>query len=61
MRNSLLAAAVAFVIGGATVGSLMSYAQPVPPPGTGCWPGHGRPGGAASRADGADGLDARLA
>jgi hypothetical protein len=38
MRNSLLAAAVAFVIGGATVGSLISYAQPAPPPGTGAGP-----------------------
>jgi hypothetical protein len=35
MRNTLLAAAVAFVIGGATVGSLVSYAQPAPPPGPG--------------------------
>ena len=32
MRQTLLAAAVAFVIGGATVGSLISYAQPAPPP-----------------------------
>jgi hypothetical protein len=32
MRNTLLAAAAAFVIGGASVGSLMSYAQPAPPP-----------------------------
>jgi hypothetical protein len=43
MRNSLLAAAVAFVIGGATVGSLMSYAQPAPPPGPG--PAMDGPGG----------------
>ena len=35
MRNTLLAAAAAFVIGGATVGSLISYAQPAPPPGPG--------------------------
>jgi hypothetical protein len=35
MRNTLLAAATAFVIGGATVGSLISYAQPAPPPGPG--------------------------
>ena len=40
MRNTLLAAAAAFVIGGATVGSLISYAQPAPPPGPGA--GHGR-------------------
>ena len=33
MRNTLLAAAAAFVIGGATVGSLISYAQPAPPAG----------------------------
>jgi hypothetical protein len=33
MRNTLLAAAVAFVVGGATVGSLLTYAQPAPPPG----------------------------
>ena len=33
MRNTLLAAAAAFVIGGVTVGSLISYAQPAPPPG----------------------------
>jgi hypothetical protein len=32
MRKTLLAAAAAFVIGGATIGSLMSYAQPAPPP-----------------------------
>jgi hypothetical protein len=32
MRNILLAAAAAFVIGGATVGSMMSYAQPAQPP-----------------------------
>lgn len=31
MRNTLLAAAVAFVVGGASVGSLMTYAQPAPP------------------------------
>ncbi|HVC59390.1 MAG TPA: hypothetical protein VND19_03360 [Acetobacteraceae bacterium] len=42
MRKTLLAAAAAFVIGGATVGSLISYAQPVPPPGPG--PGMGGPG-----------------
>ena len=30
MRQTLLAAAAAFVIGGATVGSLISYAQPAP-------------------------------
>ena len=42
MRNTLLAAAAAFVIGGASVGSLMSYAQPAPPPGAG--PGLGGPG-----------------
>ena len=35
MRNTVLAAAAAFVIGGATVGSLISYAQPAPPPGPG--------------------------
>jgi hypothetical protein len=35
MRNTLLAAACAFVVGGATVGSLISYAQPAPPPGPG--------------------------
>jgi hypothetical protein len=33
MRNTILAAVTAFVIGGATVGSLISYAQPAPPPG----------------------------
>jgi len=32
MRNTLLAAAVAFVVGGASVGSLITYAQPAPPP-----------------------------
>lgn len=32
MRKTLLAAAAAFVIGGASVGSFMSYAQPAPPP-----------------------------
>ena len=32
MRQTLLAAAVAFGIGGATVGALVSYAQPAPPP-----------------------------
>jgi len=32
MRKTLLAAAVAFVVGGASVGSLMTYAQPAPPP-----------------------------
>lgn len=31
MRKTLLAAAVAFVVGGACVGSLMTYAQPAPP------------------------------
>ena len=49
MRNTLLAAATAFVIGGVTVGSLMSYAQPAPPPpgpdgGPGGGPGMHRPG-----------------
>jgi hypothetical protein len=44
MRNTLLAAAAAFVIGGATVGSLISYAQPAPPPGPGpAIDGPGRP------------------
>ncbi|MGA3398913.1 MAG: hypothetical protein ABSC95_06810 [Acetobacteraceae bacterium] len=42
MRKTLLAAAAAFVIGGATVGSLISYAQPAPPPGPG--PGMEGPG-----------------
>lgn len=32
MRQTLLAAAAAFVIGGATVGAVMSYADPAPPP-----------------------------
>lgn len=32
MRKTLLAAAAAFVIGGASIGSLISYAQPAPPP-----------------------------
>lgn len=32
MRNSILAAATAFVIGGATTGAIMSQAQPVRPP-----------------------------
>jgi hypothetical protein len=32
MRKTLLVAATAFVIGGASIGSLMSYAQPAPPP-----------------------------
>jgi hypothetical protein len=32
MRQTLLAAVAAFVIGGATVGSLISYAQPAPAP-----------------------------
>lgn len=32
MRKTLLAAATAFVIGGATVGALVSQAQPAPPP-----------------------------
>ena len=32
MRKTLLAAAAAFVIGGATVGALVSHAQPAPPP-----------------------------
>lgn len=48
MRKTLLAAAAAFVIGGTTVGSFMSYAQPAPPPphgpgmmGPGAWPHHG--------------------
>jgi len=45
MRKTLLAAAAAFVIGGATVGSLISYAQPAPPPGPG--PGMDGPGMAA--------------
>ncbi|HUN44199.1 MAG TPA: hypothetical protein VMU81_28240 [Acetobacteraceae bacterium] len=31
MRKTLLAAAVAFVVGGASIGSLMTYAQPAPP------------------------------
>jgi hypothetical protein len=47
MRNTLLAAAAAFVIGGATVGSLISYAQPAPPPGPGATvdgPDRGPPG-----------------
>ena len=44
MRNTLLAAAAAFVIGGATVGSLISYAQPAPPPGPGPGPGMTGPG-----------------
>ncbi len=47
MRKTLLAAAAAFVIGGATVGSLISYAQPAPPPGPGPaagMDGPGRPG-----------------
>jgi hypothetical protein len=44
MRNTVLAAAAAFVIGGATVGSLVSYAQPAPPPGPGAaMDGPGRP------------------
>lgn len=44
MRKTLLAAAAAFVIGGATVGSLISYAQPAPPPGPGPGPGLDGPG-----------------
>jgi hypothetical protein len=44
MRNTLLAAAAAFVIGGATVGSLISYAQPAPPPGPGPAAGMDGPG-----------------
>jgi hypothetical protein len=50
MRNTLLAAAAAFVIGGATVGSLISYAQPAPAPAAEPAPGtdgagwHGGPG-----------------
>ena len=32
MRKTLLAAAAAFVIGGASIGSLLTYAQPAPPP-----------------------------
>ncbi|HTW69422.1 MAG TPA: hypothetical protein VME47_06015 [Acetobacteraceae bacterium] len=32
MRKTLLAAAIAFVVGGASVGSLLTYAQPAPPP-----------------------------
>lgn len=32
MRKTLLAAAAAFVIGGVTVGAVMSYAQPAPAP-----------------------------
>lgn len=35
MRQTLLAAAAAFVIGGATVGSVLSYAQPAPAPSSG--------------------------
>lgn len=35
MRQTLLAAAAAFVIGGATVGSVLSYAQPAPGPSAG--------------------------
>ena len=31
MRNTLLAAVAAFLIGGATVGAVLSYAQPAPP------------------------------
>jgi len=42
MRNTLLAAAAAFVIGGVTVGSLISYAQPAPTPSPG--PEAGRDG-----------------
>jgi hypothetical protein len=41
----MLAAALAFVIGGATVGSLMTYAQPAPPPGPGPHPGMAGPDG----------------
>jgi hypothetical protein len=32
MRQTLLAAAAAFIIGGATIGAVMSYARPAPPP-----------------------------
>ncbi len=35
MRQTLLAAVAAFVIGGATVGAVMSYAQPAPAPPSG--------------------------
>ncbi len=47
MRNTLLAAAAAFVVGGATVGSLISYAQPAPAAGAGAavdGPGRPHPG-----------------
>jgi len=49
MRKTLLAAAAAFVIGGASVGSLVTYAQPAPPPpagpaAPGPHPGIGGPG-----------------
>jgi hypothetical protein len=44
MRKTLLTAAAAFVIGGMSVGSLMSYAQPAPPPGPADAPASG-PGG----------------
>jgi hypothetical protein len=44
VRKTLLAAAAAFVIGGASVGSLISYAQPAPPPGPGAGPGMDGPG-----------------
>jgi len=50
MRTSLLAAAAAFVIGGASIGSLMTYAQPAPPapaadgPADGAGPHPGMPG-----------------
>jgi hypothetical protein len=56
MRNTLLAAAVAFVVGGAAAGSLMTYAQPAPsanppptvepapPPGPAGWGDHWREG-----------------
>ena len=41
MRQTILAAAAAFVIGGASIGALVSHAQPAPPP-----PGpDGGPGG----------------
>lgn len=47
MRQTLLAAVTAFVIGGVTVGAVMSYADPAPPPPPGpqaAWqhPHHGR-------------------
>lgn len=44
MRQTLLTAATAFVIGGVTIGSLISYAQPAPPTGPGPGPEMAGPG-----------------